>query len=71
VRVIAERGERVVVLLKGGVLFDGSAAELFGQRELMRAAQLTAPPIVRLAQRLAPFGAPPTARTAEEILDVL
>ena len=71
VRLIAERGERVVLLLKGLVRFDGLATELFTRRELMRETQLTAPPMVRLAQRLSPFGVPRTARTPAEIVDVL
>lgn len=71
VRLIAERGERVVVLDRGQVRFDGSAADLFGLRDLLVHAQLVAPPIVRLAQRLAPLGVPPTLRTVKELLDVL
>jgi energy-coupling factor transport system ATP-binding protein len=70
VRLMAERGQRIVILLKGNVWFDGAASELFAHRDVMRAAQLTAPPIVRLAQRLAPFGIPRTIRTAAELADV-
>jgi energy-coupling factor transport system ATP-binding protein len=71
VRLMAERGERIVILLKGRVCFDGSADELFRRRDLLAQAQLTAPPVVRLAQRLARFGAPPGARSVAELVDVL
>jgi energy-coupling factor transporter ATP-binding protein EcfA2 len=71
VRLMAERGERIVILLKGGVCFDGSADELFRRRDLLAQAQLTAPPVARLAQRLARFGVPPGAHTVAELVDVL
>ncbi len=71
VRLMAERGDRIVILLKGRVGFDGSASDLFTRRELLAEAQLTAPPIVRLAQRLARYGAPANARTVAELVDGL
>nr|MCU0509030.1 energy-coupling factor ABC transporter ATP-binding protein [Anaerolineae bacterium] len=71
VRLMAERGERIVILLRGRVCFDGSADELFRRRDLLAQAQLTAPPVVRLAQRLARFGVPPGAHTVAELVDVL
>lgn len=71
VRLLAERGERIVILLKGRICFDGRAAELFSRRDLLAQAQLTAPPAVRLAQRLAAFGVPFGAASVAELVDVL
>jgi energy-coupling factor transport system ATP-binding protein len=71
VRLMAERGERIVVLLKGRLRFDGGAGELFARRELLAEAQLTAPPVVRLAQRLARYGAPARTLTVPELVDGL
>jgi energy-coupling factor transport system ATP-binding protein len=71
VRLIAELGERVVVLLTGRIAFDGGASRLFARRELLAQTQLTAPPVVRLAQRLARYGVPPGVATVTELVDVL
>ena len=71
VRVIAEAGRRVIVLHSGQVIFDGGPATLFAQREVLARARLAVPPVVRLGQRLAQFGVPPTACTVGEMVDVL
>ena len=71
VRLMAEHAGRVIVMHAGRVLFDGSPVNLFGQRQVLTAARLTVPPVVRLAQRLAPFGVPPSIRTVTELADVL
>jgi energy-coupling factor transport system ATP-binding protein len=71
VRLIAEQGERVVALEDGEICFDGTPSELFSRRDALTHSQLTAPPIARLAQRLAPYGVPPGVRTVAELLDVL
>jgi energy-coupling factor transport system ATP-binding protein len=80
VRLIAERAERVVVLRAGRVLFDGAPTALFANRPVLVAARLTAPPVVRLAQRLAARGEAvragvvhdlATVRSVAELVDVL
>lgn len=71
VRLIAEHAGRVIVMHTGRVLFDGTPAALFGRRKVLTAARLTVPPVVRLAQRLAPFGVPSSIRTVAELADVL
>lgn len=71
VRLIAEHAGRVIVMHTGRVLFDGTPAALFGQRKVLTEARLTVPPVVRLAQRLAPFGVPSSIRTVAELADVL
>jgi len=71
VRLIAEHAARVIVMHTGRVLFDGPPADLFGQRMVLTKARLTVPPVVRLAQRLAPFGVPSSIRTVAELADVL
>ena len=55
-RLVAERASRAVVLAGGRVDFDGTPAALFGRREVMARARLAVPPVVRLAQRLIPYG---------------
>jgi len=71
VRVIAEAARRVIVLHSGQAIFDGAPVALFAQREVLARARLAVPPVVRLAQRLAPFGVPPTVCTVGEMVDVL
>lgn len=71
VRLIAEHAGRVIVMHTGRVLFDGPPTVLFGQRKVLAEARLTVPPVVRLAQRLAPFGVPSSIRTVAELADVL
>lgn len=57
-RLVAEYASRTVVLRSGELLFDGSPRALFARRDVLTQAQLAAPPLVRLAQRLAPCGLP-------------
>lgn len=71
VRVIAEAARRVVVLHSGQIIFDGAPAVLFAAREVLARARLAVPPVVRLAQRLAPFGVPPAISTVEEMAGVV
>ncbi len=53
---VAEYAARVVVLVEGRVLFDGSTPEFFSRRDVLGRAGLAAPPAARLAARLAPYG---------------
>jgi energy-coupling factor transporter ATP-binding protein EcfA2 len=71
VRLIAEYAQRVVVLRAGQVMFDGTPTTLFAERTVLAAAQLTVPPILRLAQRLVPESLALPVRTASELIDVL
>ena len=71
VRLIAEHAGRVIVMGAGRVSFDGTPVDLFGQRQVLTAARLTVPPVVRLAQRLEPLGVPSSIRTVAELADVL
>ncbi len=55
-RLMAEYATRAVVMLAGKVLFDGAPAALFECPDVLMQAHLAVPPVVRLAQRLAPLG---------------
>ncbi len=55
-RPVAEFADRAVVLAGGRVRFDGSPGTLFQQHDLLAETRLSAPPVVRLAQRLVPYG---------------
>jgi energy-coupling factor transport system ATP-binding protein len=59
VRLVAECASRAVVLSQGGIVFDGTPAQLFEQRTTLSAAKLAVPPVVRLAQRLRSAGLAP------------
>lgn len=50
--VAAEHFERVVVMARGEVLADGPPAEVFGQDDVLAAAAVEAPQLMRLAGRL-------------------
>ena len=55
-RLVAEHASRAVVMAEGQVAFDGAPGLLFERREILARAKLAAPAVVRLGQRLAPFG---------------
>jgi energy-coupling factor transport system ATP-binding protein len=55
-RLVAEYASRAVVMAGGQVVFDGAPHALFERREILRRARLAAPAVVRLGQRLAPYG---------------
>jgi energy-coupling factor transport system ATP-binding protein len=55
-RLVAEYVSRAIVMAEGQVAFDGTPRALFERRELLARARLAAPAVVRLGQRLAPFG---------------
>lgn len=56
--VVTEYATRAVVLVGGRIVFDGAPTALFERPDILREARLTAPPVVRLAQRLQPCGLP-------------
>jgi energy-coupling factor transport system ATP-binding protein len=55
-RLVAECASRAVVMSGGQVVFDAAPRTLFERREILARAKLAAPAVVRLGQRLAPFG---------------
>jgi energy-coupling factor transport system ATP-binding protein len=55
-RLVAEHASRAVVMAGGRVAFDAAPSVLFEHREILASAKLAAPAVVRLGQRLAPFG---------------
>jgi energy-coupling factor transporter ATP-binding protein EcfA2 len=55
-RLVAEYASRAVVMAGGQVVFDAAPRALFERREILASAKLAAPAVVRLGQRLAPFG---------------
>jgi len=55
-RLVAEYASRAVVLSGGEVAFDAAPCALFERREVLARAKLAAPAVVRLGQRLAPYG---------------
>ena len=67
-RPVAELAGRAVVMTGGRVRFDGTPGALFQQHELLAGAHLSAPPVVRLAQRLAPCGLGPGVLSCAEFV---
>ncbi len=67
-RPVAEFADRAVVMAGGRVRFDGKPAALFKQHELLAETHLSAPPVVRLAQRLAPCGFGPGILSSADFL---
>ena len=55
-QLVAEYASRAVVMAGGRVAFDAAPRALFEHREILAGAKLAAPAVVRLGQRLAPFG---------------
>jgi energy-coupling factor transport system ATP-binding protein len=55
-RLVAEHASRAVVMAGGRTAFDAVPRVLFEHREILASAKLAAPAVVRLGQRLTPFG---------------
>ena len=68
VRLAAEYAGRAVVMAGGRVAFDGTPRALFEQRDVLAQARLAVPSVVRLAQRLAPYGLAPGALTCADFV---
>jgi energy-coupling factor transport system ATP-binding protein len=51
-RLVAERAQRVLVLVDGSLVFDGPPADLFADADLLARARLTPPPLWELSARL-------------------
>jgi cobalt transport protein ATP-binding subunit len=62
---VVEHAERAIVLSEGGIVADGTPADLFGQPELLARASLGLPPVMALAQALSPWGLAGDALTVE------
>ena len=69
-RLVAEHASRVAVMVGGRIAFDDTPAALFARRDILAQAKLTAPPVVRLAQRLAPYGLPTGVLTCQDFVSV-
>ena len=61
----AEHADRVVAMHEGRIIASAPPAELFQQRELLSQTLLAAPPVLALAQALAPFGMKGDSLTVE------
>jgi energy-coupling factor transport system ATP-binding protein len=61
----AQYGDRILVLDHGQLIADGAPDEVFRQEEVLEAASLAPPPVLVLAQTLAPFGLNPGSLTIE------
>jgi energy-coupling factor transport system ATP-binding protein len=55
-RVVAEYARRCIVLEAGQILADGPAADVLADRRLLERAALVPPAVVRLGERLRPYG---------------
>lgn len=53
-QLVAEYVSRVVVMADGRLIFAGTPLSLFDRPDILRMAHLTPPPLIKLAQRLAP-----------------
>jgi energy-coupling factor transport system ATP-binding protein len=51
-RLVAERAQRVLVLVDGALAFDGTPADLFGNADLLKRSQLSPPPLWEVSRRL-------------------
>ncbi len=65
----AQYAERIVVLHKGQLVADGTAAELFQQAGLLSRASLAPPPVLALAQALKTYGLRGDSRSVEAFCD--
>jgi energy-coupling factor transporter ATP-binding protein EcfA2 len=66
-RLVAERCQRVLVLVDGSLAFDGPPARLFADEALLTRAHLTPPPLWELSRRLGlPLPLDPQGRSAED-----
>jgi energy-coupling factor transporter ATP-binding protein EcfA2 len=65
----AQYAERIVVLYRGQLVADGTAAELFQQAGLLSRASLAPPPVLALAQALKTYGLKGDSRSVEAFCD--
>ncbi len=64
----AENFERVIALLNGQVLLDGTATEVFAQEEILAQTYVDPPQLTRLGKKL---GLKETVRNQDEFLNSL
>lgn len=67
-RIVAAYASRVIVMVDGQIISDGTPKEVFIQTEALKKAFLEAPQITRIAQALAAHGIPPDILTIEEAI---
>ena len=69
-RIVAAYASRVIVMVNGQIIADGTAREVFVQTEVLKQAFLEAPQITRIAQSLAKYDIPSDILTIEEAVEV-
>lgn len=67
-RLVAEHAERVIVMLAGRIVLDGSPADVFARAEGLRPYGLRPPPVTRLAHKLETWGVPGDILTIPDFL---
>jgi energy-coupling factor transporter ATP-binding protein EcfA2 len=69
-RIVAGYASRVIVMVNGQIIADGTPKEVFVQTQVLKKAFLEAPQITRIAQALTAYGIPPDILTIEEAVEV-
>jgi len=70
-RLVAEYARRVVVMLDGLVLIEGSVEEVFSVLDILNKAFLRPPQVTELAHKLKEFGVPPTVLNVQQMHGIL
>lgn len=68
---IAEYANRLVVMMDGKVLLEGSTREVFAQSEILKQSSIKPPQITSLGQALAKYGIPPDILTVDDMEELL
>lgn len=70
-RIVAAYASRVIVMVEGQIITEGTPKEVFVQSAVLKKAFLEAPQITRIAEALAPYGVPPDILTIEEAVKAI
>jgi len=68
---IAEYANRLVVMMGGRILLEGSTKEVFAQSEILKQSSIKPPQITSLSQALTKYGVPPDILTLDEMEELL
>ena len=68
---IAEYANRLVVMMEGKILLEGSTKEVFAQPEMLKQSSIKPPQITSLGQALTKYGVPPDILTVDEMEELL
>ncbi len=68
---IARYAPRTIVLADGNKVADGPTREIFGMQDIMDQADIKAPQITQLAEKLKPYGIKDLLLTVDEMVDVI